>query len=253
MPGSPQIRKLGLLQGKRENNVKFVEEKRSVQEAASKASTSVDLNLLVEAIIDMEKDRKRKVLHPPKYERLVSARPRKNMSFTNDEVRKIDHENHLLLKKILDKQAVARGEAGHLRPPAKSMASSAINRLRQQKKIEAENLMLLKRIQSAKPSKELSRTHLLKSHEHLRTSHSAPVSRPVSQSSLLKMSSSRSSEFASSPSASSRMHSRSCSASSVQSGSLLRTSPTKSHIKNAKALEGSKPEWNSRIKPAKIW
>ncbi|XP_043684491.1 cilia- and flagella-associated protein 97-like [Vespula pensylvanica] len=74
---------------------------------------------------------------------------RKNMSFTDEEIRKIEHENELLLRKIMaqhqPRDKVLRGNN------LPKISSSAINRKRLQKKIEGDNMVLLRRIQQAKP------------------------------------------------------------------------------------------------------
>ncbi|KAG8185715.1 hypothetical protein JTE90_000704 [Oedothorax gibbosus] len=87
------------------------------------------------------------------------AKCRKNLSFTNEEVRKIDSDNQNLLKKIVAQQNRTKAPSAasvHIRP------SSAVNRQRQQRQIELENLALLKRLETTKPSKNLSRSHLLR-------------------------------------------------------------------------------------------
>ncbi|KAL2712713.1 cilia- and flagella-associated protein 97-like [Vespula squamosa] len=74
---------------------------------------------------------------------------RKNMSFTDEEVRKIEHENELLLRKIMAQhQSRDKVFRGNILP---KISSSAINRKRLQKKIEGDNMVLLRRIQQAKP------------------------------------------------------------------------------------------------------
>lgn len=63
---------------------------------------------------------------------------RKNMSFTNNEVMKIERDNELLLRKIMSQQKVKRGKV-----PAtpQKLSSSAINRKKSQKKIEEDNMV----------------------------------------------------------------------------------------------------------------
>ncbi|XP_015599453.1 cilia- and flagella-associated protein 97 [Cephus cinctus] len=74
---------------------------------------------------------------------------RRNMSFSNEEMRKIERENQLLLRKIMS----------HHKPQVKNVASqsaigrtssSAINRRKLQRKIQEDNMMLLRRIQQTK-------------------------------------------------------------------------------------------------------
>ncbi|XP_020300883.1 cilia- and flagella-associated protein 97-like [Pseudomyrmex gracilis] len=72
-----------------------------------------------------------------------------NMSFTDDEMRKIERENELLLRKIMAQQKPRhRIVDEHTAQPRTS--SSAINRKKLQKKIESDNMLLLRRIQQAK-------------------------------------------------------------------------------------------------------
>lgn len=82
--------------------------------------------------------------------RQLTRSGRRNMSFTNDELRKIERENQLLLNKIMSHQ---KPQSKTTKPVsgAPRTSSSAINRKRQQKKIEEDNMILLRRIQRAKP------------------------------------------------------------------------------------------------------
>lgn len=67
-----------------------------------------------------------------------NARCRKNLSFSNEEVRKIDGDNQILLKKIVAQQNRAKtpsSSTANIRP------SSAVNRQRHQRQIELENLV----------------------------------------------------------------------------------------------------------------
>ncbi|XP_053995567.1 cilia- and flagella-associated protein 97-like [Hylaeus anthracinus] len=74
---------------------------------------------------------------------------KKNMTFTGEQVRKIEWENQLLLKKIMAQQ---RPKEKLLREniPQLRMSSSEINRKKLQKKIESENILLLQRLQHTK-------------------------------------------------------------------------------------------------------
>ena len=87
---------------------------------------------------------------------------RKNISFSNDSVRQIDMENQRLLKEILHtKSKTLNQRKGNVGRP---QSASTINRLRQQKEIDRENLRLLNRLQSVKATKALSRDNLLSDH-----------------------------------------------------------------------------------------
>ncbi|XP_011883077.1 PREDICTED: cilia- and flagella-associated protein 97-like [Vollenhovia emeryi] len=72
-----------------------------------------------------------------------------NMSFTDEEMRKIERENELLLRKIMAQQKPRHKIPGEETVQSRT-SSSAINRRKLQKKIENDNALLLRRIQQAK-------------------------------------------------------------------------------------------------------
>lgn len=72
-----------------------------------------------------------------------------NMSFTDEEMRKIERENELLLRKIMAQQKPRHKILGEDTIQSRT-SSSAINRKKLQKKIENDNMLLLRRIQQAK-------------------------------------------------------------------------------------------------------
>ncbi|CAL1689509.1 unnamed protein product [Lasius platythorax] len=80
-------------------------------------------------------------------------RPRRcrrwNMSFTDEEMRRIERENELLLRKIMAQQKPRHRILGE-RSVQPRTSSSAINRKKLQKRIEDDNMLLLRRIQQAK-------------------------------------------------------------------------------------------------------
>lgn len=67
-----------------------------------------------------------------------NAKCRKNLSFSNEEVRRIDNDNQVLLKKIVAQQTRHKPRTNS---SARVMSSSAVNRQRQQRQIELENLV----------------------------------------------------------------------------------------------------------------
>ncbi|KAK0083324.1 hypothetical protein PV325_008961 [Microctonus aethiopoides] len=73
---------------------------------------------------------------------------RRNMSFTNIEMMRIERENQYLLRKIMAQQQPPK--ITQIKYTPTKMSSSAINRKRLQKRIEEENMMMLRRIQGAK-------------------------------------------------------------------------------------------------------
>ncbi|KAM7008639.1 cilia- and flagella-associated protein 97 [Tautogolabrus adspersus] len=96
------------------------------------------------------------------------GRNRKNYSFTNDQVRCIDQENQRLLRELsrLSPGPSPGSSAGKKSPMAKNsphirLSHSALNRQREQQRIERENLAFLKRLESVKPTPGLKRSQQL--------------------------------------------------------------------------------------------
>ncbi|XP_041838651.1 cilia- and flagella-associated protein 97 isoform X2 [Melanotaenia boesemani] len=95
-------------------------------------------------------------------------RYRKNYSFTNDEVWRIDRENKRLLCELSRLSPGSRpGSTARKKihvasntPPIR-LSHSALNRKREQQRIEQENLTFLKRLESVKPTQGLSRSEQL--------------------------------------------------------------------------------------------
>lgn len=112
---------------------------------------------------------------------------RKNMSFPNEEVRRIDRENQILLEKIMNTHSRTSTRHSHHHHshshhhshhssssssnqsypghhhhhhhhsrPVHRPANSTVNRRREEEKIRRENMILLRKIQEAKPSREVA-------------------------------------------------------------------------------------------------
>lgn len=64
------------------------------------------------------------------------------MSFTDEEIRKIEWENQILLRKIMAQQKPKEKVFYENIPPSR-ISSSAINRKKLQKKIENENIVCI--------------------------------------------------------------------------------------------------------------
>uniref|UniRef100_A0A3Q1EQ09 Cilia- and flagella-associated protein 97 n=1 Tax=Acanthochromis polyacanthus TaxID=80966 RepID=A0A3Q1EQ09_9TELE len=97
--------------------------------------------------------------------RCPGGRNRKNYSFTNDEVRRIDRENRRLLRELSRLSPGPRpgsvvGKKTHVgvKSPLIRPSHSALNRQREQQRIERENLAFLKRLESVKPTPGLKRS-----------------------------------------------------------------------------------------------
>ncbi|XP_063979874.1 cilia- and flagella-associated protein 97-like [Diachasmimorpha longicaudata] len=76
---------------------------------------------------------------------------RKNMSFSNMEMVKIERENQCLLRKIMAQQRQKKSVFTTAVVPVR-LASSAINRKRMQRRIDEDNITILRKIQGAKSS-----------------------------------------------------------------------------------------------------
>ncbi|XP_054635616.1 cilia- and flagella-associated protein 97 [Dunckerocampus dactyliophorus] len=90
---------------------------------------------------------------------------RKNYTFNNNEVRRIDHENQRLLR-VLSRISLAPGASvGQFTRIAKAgpphIPHSAVNRLREQKRIDKDNQALLKRLEYVKSTPMLKRSNQL--------------------------------------------------------------------------------------------
>ncbi|XP_020017135.2 cilia- and flagella-associated protein 97 [Castor canadensis] len=138
---------------------------------------TMDLNNLLKAFLQLDKKgpQKHHIEQP-------SVVPRKNYSFTREEVRQIDRENQRLLKE-LSRQAEKPGSKsipgrslGH--PP--KLYHSALNRQREQQRIERENLALLKRLEAVKPTVGMKRSEQLTDyHRNMGYLNPVPSSRRV--------------------------------------------------------------------------
>ena len=118
-------------------------------------SEKMDLNILMQAVLEMEKKREHQYL---KDERIAKSRrvlfeptkakpqSRKNFSFSNDKVSTIDKENQRLMEKIVKMAVEGKKKQRPVQKkktvPAK-MTPSAVNRLRDQRRIEQENLVCI--------------------------------------------------------------------------------------------------------------
>ncbi|XP_042341444.1 cilia- and flagella-associated protein 97 isoform X2 [Plectropomus leopardus] len=104
--------------------------------------------------------------------RCAGGRNRKNYSFTNDEVQRIDRENQRLLRELSRHSPGSRPgsqtrKKTHLtnKSPHIRLSHSALNRQREQQRIERENLAFLKRLESVKPTPGLKRSEQLQDYQ----------------------------------------------------------------------------------------
>ncbi|KAG8592121.1 hypothetical protein GDO81_000418 [Engystomops pustulosus] len=120
---------------------------------------AMDLNQLLKAFMHLDKkDQERFSLDHP------SIRLQKNYSFTNDEVRQIDRENQRLLKELSRQATKSKGKSltpKKLNTTPGRLYHSALNRQKEQQRIERDNLALLKRLESVKPTVGMTRSEQL--------------------------------------------------------------------------------------------
>ncbi|XP_015274189.1 PREDICTED: cilia- and flagella-associated protein 97 [Gekko japonicus] len=169
---------------------------------------AVDLNHLLKAFLQLEKKEQQKlVLDQP------SIGSRKNYSFTNEEVREIDQENQRLLKELAKHSGKPRSKSASLKKPsgpAPKLYHSAINRQKEQQRIDRENLAFLKRLEAVKPTVGMKRSEQLMDYQRQMSYLNAAPSAPRrGKSALSHHSPSRGASRASSHSASSTASRRS--------------------------------------------
>ncbi|XP_071535124.1 uncharacterized protein [Panulirus ornatus] len=144
----------------------------------SNSGDSTDMTLLLKAVVELEKQQQRQAnnrtsdhiqqshpisIHPidasPHHRHLrrtMHYHRRKNMSFTNDEVRRIDRENQILLQKIMSAHNRSKSSSNQNSRPVHKPSNSTVNRRREDEKIRRENMILLRKIQEAKPSRDVT-------------------------------------------------------------------------------------------------
>ncbi|GIY52319.1 hypothetical protein CDAR_207831 [Caerostris darwini] len=144
------------------DGVKFMDD---VDKKQCAKCNSIDFHELVNAMNRLQMKQNANSVCATKCESPIithNAKCRKNFSFSNEKVRKIDNDNQVLLKKIMAQQNRVKS---HNVSAAPIRSSSAVNRHRHQRQIEMENLALLKRLESTKPSRNLSRSYLLRDYD----------------------------------------------------------------------------------------
>uniref|UniRef100_A0A8C2CLK1 Cilia- and flagella-associated protein 97 n=1 Tax=Cyprinus carpio TaxID=7962 RepID=A0A8C2CLK1_CYPCA len=128
---------------------------------------------------------------------------RKNYSFTNEEVQEIDRENQRLLRELSRSSARSRSgssacsktSGGRSSAPPIRLYHSALNRQRQQERIQKENLAFLKRLESVKPTPGMTRDEQLADYQR----HCRYLGTPVTALPPVKLKSSKTSGRTSRP------------------------------------------------------
>ncbi|XP_025086218.1 cilia- and flagella-associated protein 97-like [Pomacea canaliculata] len=214
---------------------------------------AIDLNILMKAVSEIEKEKRvkaqtRRVMFEP-----VQAKScgKTNYTFSCDDTDRIEKENKRLLQEIL-KCMHSNSEKRQQKvadPSIKrsTLTASAINRRRDQKRIENENLAFLKRLQSVRPSKGISRQEQLHAYNST-VLHGVPISALHPAPSYRTLHSDRSSNFSMADSLDHRTYSqnslRSTASLSVSSASSHQSSRAGSRPTSAKMAE--RPPWNDR-------
>ncbi|KAG8453702.1 hypothetical protein GDO86_000363 [Hymenochirus boettgeri] len=209
-------------QFKRQENVsqEIYEPDNDLKQNQKVLQDAMDLNQLLKAFMHLDKNEKRntETEHPVMHNK-------KNYSFSNDEMRHIEQENQRLLKELSRQATKPRSKSLNPKkaiPASSRLYHSALNRQREQQRIERENMAFLKRLESVKPTVGMTRCEQLMDYQRQAGYLSATALSPrPGKASVSRLSTS----------ASSGGHSRISSASSrsgrtVSSAALLR--PTKS-------------------------
>lgn len=169
----------------------------------------------------MEKKEKKLTIDQP------SKGTRKNYSFTNEEVRQIDRENQRLLKELSRQSAKPRSTTALKKsavPPPK-LYHTALNRQKEQQRIERENLAFLKRLEAVKPTAGMRRSEQLMDYQRQMSYLSSSPSVRRGKSAFSQLSPSRGTSRASAvPSTMSQRNEKPVSDSA--SGALRRPKPT---------------------------
>ncbi|XP_060691352.1 cilia- and flagella-associated protein 97 [Hemiscyllium ocellatum] len=150
---------------------------------------AADLNQLLKAMMHLERSELRKIVAD-----FPKKKYKKNYTFSNEEARQIDRENHRLLQELTRKATKPTAVAAKAMVPSSiRVYHSTLNRQREQERIERENLAFLKRLEAVKPTKELRRSNQLMDYqrqmsfvESSYSSQSRPPTRLSSRSSSRK-------------------------------------------------------------------
>lgn len=119
------------------------------------------------------------------------SRHRKNYSFTNNEVKRIDRENQRLLRQLSCFSRPGSVSGQRHRPsantPLNRLSHNALNRQREQQRIDRENLAFLRRLEAVKPTAGMKRSEQLADYQrHAGYLGILPVPQPTDQRSLGK-------------------------------------------------------------------
>lgn len=141
--------------------------------------SDMDMNLIMQAVeeISKEDEEKWKRCSSKISSSSSSSSPirkrnnnRTNITYSNERARQIEKENERLLSQLLKLSSAKSYKVGKKVPLKPKVSHSAINRQREQRRIDKENEAFLRRLQLAKPTRSLSREQQLEEYnsKHLK-------------------------------------------------------------------------------------
>ncbi|XP_063414186.1 cilia- and flagella-associated protein 97-like [Mytilus trossulus] len=219
-------------------------------------SDKIDLRLLMDAVSEIDKQERlksntRRVMFEPPNSK---GGQKNHYSFDKSRISDIEKENQRLLQQIMHqigpKQKRQQPKVQQQVPRVDRLTSSAVNRRKQQSKIEQDNMKFLNRLQKAKASRGLSRKEQLDEYSKA-TLYGVPIAAVHEQmeqerldSTYLRSASSLTSTFGMTPGRRSRPTSAKSNASSIRPGSAKSTMSTASRVSR-----GSRPGSGKSYRP----
>ncbi|XP_071495154.1 uncharacterized protein [Diadema antillarum] len=182
---------------------------------------------------------------------------RMNMSFSNDEVKRIDRENQRLLQKIVGSPGPGQsttkartGSASHSRAsrvPKTPMSHSAVQRQRDQRRIEIENMQILRRIEAARANPQVKKDSLIRDYRQ-QMQYAAQVSKTPGGPPARPSSAKRTVKAYNSGQGMSKASSMSSLGTEFSGDSFTSSSTNRSRSRRAKypGYEAPRPAWNDR-------
>ncbi|XP_064607816.1 cilia- and flagella-associated protein 97-like [Liolophura sinensis] len=132
------------------------------------AEGTMEFKLLMQAVVELDSEKQKRIKSSTR--RVVFAPPnssfhreKNNYSFSNMQARNIDQENERLLQEIIRKRLPRKKKEQTYTQanPVRRLPNSAVNRLKEQRRIEQENLAFLQRLQNIKPTRGLTKKEQL--------------------------------------------------------------------------------------------
>ncbi|XP_060073326.1 cilia- and flagella-associated protein 97-like [Ylistrum balloti] len=130
----------------------------------------LDLSVLMDAVQEIEREQQRRERLKINSRRVMFAPPKArqtpehgNFTYDQDRAKTIEKENQRLLKEIMKHVGPKKKQPQRVaaEPFVQRLTPSAVNRKRDQRRIESENLQMLKRLQSTQSTRGMSRNEQL--------------------------------------------------------------------------------------------